>query len=701
MKKNIISRLCICAILSFYLFSLNAQAPFIPVNLSLAMDSEYSEVNPVISVDGKTLFFSRVNHPENRYGENDSQDVWYISLQEDGTWSSAQRLPESVNIGRYNAILSALDDGRSYLILGQFNKRGTLRTSNGFSIIEKTGDNEWSIPQPVNVSRYNRISRGNVSSAYMTPDREIILHAFSTRHNRDRLSLHVSKRVSENNYSRPEKIEIGSYNDIKAQSLEAPFLTEDKNRLYFSANFGEDRDEHSIFYVDRVDETFRNWTAPTKVSDTVNTPYWDSYFKMNSDENIAWFSSTSGPSGKADIFMVKLFEKFPFLKVQGQIVDTLTGLPIPFTRNPEILINGELSDSVVYDYMSGSFHATLPLGESYTFTGRADNFKSKSVNVDVSSEELFTEKEIFLHLKSVPWVELSGNVLDNRSFTPISLEYRPRLIINGETVDSIDIDPVNGSFSVRLPFGRNYIMGVDADKYKTLDVKVDLTSYESFAAITQNVFAELMDVNMVTLQGRIINTKTGMQLEEGYDVRMLVNGIESSAFEYDTEKAGYMLRLPVGFNYDLIPRLINFYNRLETVDLTSAESMRTIRRDFYVTPLEIGQSVEIENIYFETGRAVLKPESFRSLNAIVEFLKEYPNVVLEIGGHTDNVGSAEVNQRISNERAFAVTEYVVSQGIGKERVVSKGYGFSKPIASNTTEEGRRRNRRVDFTIIGL
>jgi outer membrane protein OmpA-like peptidoglycan-associated protein len=206
---------------------------------------------------------------------------------------------------------------------------------------------------------------------------------------------------------------------------------------------------------------------------------------------------------------------------------------------------------------------------------------------------------------------------------------------------------------------------------------------------------------MVTLSGKIINTKTGKQLEEGYEVKFRVNGVESPAFVYDATTASYTLRLPVGYNYDLTPSVLNFYNKFEPVDLSKAAPMSKISRNFYVTPIEVGQSVDIENIYFETGRAGLKPESYRSLSALIEFLNEYPNVRVEIGGHTDNVGSAQVNQRVSEERAKAVADYVIENGVSPERVVSKGYGFSKPKASNRTAEGRAQNRRVGFTIIGI
>jgi outer membrane protein OmpA-like peptidoglycan-associated protein len=701
MRTSALSTLASIILLFLFFTGLTGQDLFVPENISDKFGSEYTDINPVLSVDGKTLFFSRINHPENRHGGKDSQDIWYLTLREDGTWSSPERLPDDVNIGRYNAILAALEDGRSYLILGQFNRTGTARTRNGYSLIEKAPDGNWSVPRPVDVSRYNRMSRGRVSSAYMTSDREVIIHSFSKRHNRSRLSLYYSTRNHDNTYTRPRELKIDRYNGTKLRSLEAPFMTARKERLYFSANTAGDPGNYNIYYVERNDETFTNWSPPVKLNDTINSSPWVSYFRMNDDESRAWYSSAAGPNERADIITIKLFERNPFVHLRGVLLNAATGQPVAAARNPEILVNGEHSDSVVYNYRTGSFYAYLPLGESYTITGRADNFSSGSVIVDVSSEQSFVEREIEFHLKSVPWVELTGQVLDNRSMTPLGSEAGPVFMINGEMADSVYIDPVDGSFSIKLPFGKNYIIGVAADRYRTIDVKVDLTTHDQHTVIRQDILAERIGANLVTLKGNMVNTKTGKFLEEGYDVRMIVNGRESPAFEYNHSDASYNLSLPVGFNYDLIPKLVNFYNRLEAVDLTDAEPMSVIDRNFYVTPLEVGQSIEIENIYFETGSSVLKPESFRSLNALIGFLKEYPNVVVEIGGHTDNVGSATLNEALSEGRAFAVAEYVISQGINAQRVVSKGYGFSKPVASNQTEEGRNRNRRVDFTILGL
>jgi outer membrane protein OmpA-like peptidoglycan-associated protein len=766
-----------------------AQTSFVPKNLGEQVNSPYSEINPVISIDGKTLFFTRVNHPENRFGENDSQDIWFTKLNDDGTWSPAQRASNELNMGRYNSILSALDDGKSYLILGRYNKKGTRWLARGISIVERKSEMEWGDPEPLKVTKFKRINRGRVVSAYLTPDKQLLLLAFSTSPNGKNLKMYVSLQKDEYGYSKPKSLKGGPRD---ARSAESPFLSKDKNRLYFSANFNDRSDNFDIYFSQRTDETYRNWSEPIRLTDTINSLNWDSYFKMNPKESWAYFSSINKSFGKSDIFRVKIFEEFPFVKVtglvlnqsdqslmvkdttyritvngsvfpgftinkysasyevllplgasysilpemenwngisstidltavreyseanvnlffsaipfvqvKGRVVDTRTNLPVPLERNPRVWVNGVPSDSVKFDKFSASFQALLPLGESYIFESKMDNFTGKPVLVDVKAEAAFQSRDITLLVTSVPWVELKGTALDNSSFTPILGDATPKLVINGLVADSVLVDPVSGNFSVRLPYGTNYNLAIKAKDYKPLDNKVDLTGYVEYIALSQNIFAEREDANMAILSGKIINLKTGKQLEEGFEVQLRVNGVETRAFNYDTKNASYTLKLPVGYNYDLTPKVMNFYNKFEPVDLTKTAPLSKIPRNFYVTPIEVGQSVDIENIYFETGKAVLKPESFRSLNALVQFLNEYPNVKVEIGGHTDDVGSASVNQKISEERALSVAEYVMAQGIPAHRIESKGYGFSKPKASNKTADGRAKNRRVDFTITGI
>ncbi len=143
-----------------------------------------------------------------------------------------------------------------------------------------------------------------------------------------------------------------------------------------------------------------------------------------------------------------------------------------------------------------------------------------------------------------------------------------------------------------------------------------------------------------------------------------------------------------------------FYS--ETIELKGVSSqIEPIEKDIPLKRIEVGESIVLENIFFDTDKSDLKKESLMELNRIVKLLRENPQMHVEIGGHTDNVGSQEYNIKLSTNRAKAVYDYLIKADIASTRLSFRGYGFEKPIATNDTEDGRAKNRRTELTIIGF
>ena len=115
--------------------------------------------------------------------------------------------------------------------------------------------------------------------------------------------------------------------------------------------------------------------------------------------------------------------------------------------------------------------------------------------------------------------------------------------------------------------------------------------------------------------------------------------------------------------------------------------------------IETGKVVRLKNIFFETDKADLLPRSYVELNKLLEMMRDNPGMVIEIHGHTDTRGTADYNQGLSERRAAAVTDFLISNGIAAERARYKGFGSTQPVAANNTEEGRQLNRRVEFVIV--
>ncbi|HTF02956.1 MAG TPA: OmpA family protein, partial [Bacteroidia bacterium] len=106
------------------------------------------------------------------------------------------------------------------------------------------------------------------------------------------------------------------------------------------------------------------------------------------------------------------------------------------------------------------------------------------------------------------------------------------------------------------------------------------------------------------------------------------------------------------------------------------------------------------NVFFDYNKATLKPESFLELDRVVKLLSDNPSMRIELSGHTDNTGTEEYNQKLSEDRAKSCVDYLISKGIKADRLEFKGYGEMKPIDTNESEQGRQNNRRTEFKIIG-
>ncbi|GAB3989339.1 hypothetical protein GCM10028807_14030 [Spirosoma daeguense] len=136
--------------------------------------------------------------------------------------------------------------------------------------------------------------------------------------------------------------------------------------------------------------------------------------------------------------------------------------------------------------------------------------------------------------------------------------------------------------------------------------------------------------------------------------------------------------------------------RLEKEEIQKPQPVDTIFRN-----LQVNQSFRLDNVYFDQSSYVLRPESYPQLNKLVKTLVTTPKLVIEIAGHTDNVGDRRLNQLLSENRAKVIRNYLVRSGIIEDRLKASGYGDANPAAPNDSEENKRKNRRVEFVVLAL
>ena len=157
-------------------------------NLGKSINSEYNEIAPVIAPDGKTLYFARISHPQNAFGDKGSQDIWY-SENQNGRWSVARRLPAPLNKEEYNSLYSISPDGNTLLLKGAYNA-GRYETR-GFSSSQRTAKG-WSPPQKLNIAGYEKMSKGQFDCGHLSTDGKVLVMSFSEKKNSKVDNIYVS-----------------------------------------------------------------------------------------------------------------------------------------------------------------------------------------------------------------------------------------------------------------------------------------------------------------------------------------------------------------------------------------------------------------------------------------------------------------------------------------------------------------------------
>jgi OOP family OmpA-OmpF porin len=204
---------------------------------------------------------------------------------------------------------------------------------------------------------------------------------------------------------------------------------------------------------------------------------------------------------------------------------------------------------------------------------------------------------------------------------------------------------------------------------------------------------------VVLIKGRVLNAKTKEPLGAEILYESLTTGKELGLARSNPVDGAYSIVLPAGEIYGFLGEAKGFIPVSENLDIQKLDVYQEITRDLYLVPIESGSIVRLNNLFFDTGKWDLRPQSTKELGRLVKLLNNNPEMTIEIAGHTDDVGSDVNNLELSKKRASAVQAYLVKNGITAIRLTSKGFGEAKPQLPNTNAENRQVNRRVEFTIL--
>ncbi len=202
------------------------------------------------------------------------------------------------------------------------------------------------------------------------------------------------------------------------------------------------------------------------------------------------------------------------------------------------------------------------------------------------------------------------------------------------------------------------------------------------------------------VKGKVFDKETSKPLEVRFELLDVSTGKIIMDAVSNKVSGDFLVCLPAGKEYALHASKDGYLFYSESFDLkTTGTKIDSVTKNVAMQPIKIGEKVILKNIFFETNKYDLKDESKAELKKLISFLSTNKSLHIEISGHTDNVGSKELNQTLSENRAKTVMNFIIAGGIDAARMSSKGYGDTQPIVANDTDEHRAMNRRTEFKIV--
>jgi outer membrane protein OmpA-like peptidoglycan-associated protein len=210
---------------------------------------------------------------------------------------------------------------------------------------------------------------------------------------------------------------------------------------------------------------------------------------------------------------------------------------------------------------------------------------------------------------------------------------------------------------------------------------------------------EVATANSLTVfKGRILDGLLQNPVEAEIKIFDNATGDVYSVMRSNSATGKFLLSLPSGLNYGISVEAEGYLFHSENFNLPEGSSYNMVNKDIELKNIDIGSKIALRNVFFATGRSEVKVDSYAELDRLIQLMQDVPSLKIELSGHTDNVGSESLNQKLSQKRAEAVRAYLVARKVDGSRVTAIGYGDQKPVDSNDTKEGRANNRRTEFEI---
>jgi outer membrane protein OmpA-like peptidoglycan-associated protein len=460
-----------------------------------------------------------------------------------------------------------------------------------------------------------------------------------------------------------------------------PVLTADQQQLIFTRRKG-----HTIQYDEDLVISFRDeqgeWSEPASLSPNINSEYNEGTCAISADGRTIIFTSCErNVFGSCDLFIsYKTGEVWSYPENMGERINSAA-----WESQPTLTADGRTLYFI--SNRRGGFGK-----RDIWFTTRDENGNwSMAENLGPIINTQWDEVSPFIHANGQTLFFASNGY---PCFGGYDMFYSERL-------DSVWTFPAN----------LGYPLNTHHDEVSLFISSDGSTGYYSFETITEagiqtsKLYAfdvsESIQVSRRSnyVYGTITDAQTGRNLGATIELHDINNNQLVGRVKSDAVNGQYLIVLTEGAEYALHVTKLGYLFESVSFDYAHQKNLEPIEMNVQLNRVRSGEKVVLNNLYFDFDSYALREKSKTELEKIVEFMTDNQTVSIEIEGHTDDQGSESYNQKLSENRAKAVYEYLLTNGVDQERLSFKGYGMEQPIVPNNSEENRQLNRRIDFRVI--
>ncbi|MDZ7373121.1 MAG: OmpA family protein [candidate division KSB1 bacterium] len=492
----------------------------------------------------------------------------------------------------------------------------------------------------------------------------------------------------------------------------SPCVSADGQRIYFAKCFDPEGYGHCDIYVANL--VGLTWSEPRNLGPAINSRWWEAHPSISADGRTLYFSretemgtdiwfSTWADTGWTQAVRLgpevntPFDEVSPFIHGDGRTLYFASNRPggyggydLYMARRTESGWEPAVNLGPWINSMGDEKYFSIPAagGKGYFCSSMPGGYGGLDLyEIDLPPE-----------MRPQPVTTVKGKVLDAYSRKPVAAEIHVRLLDAGEDLTVTNSNAETGEYLVVLPSARVYSVLARAQGYVDYGVRYDIRLQDTYRELIKDFHLHPVKVTR-RIRRKVVDASTGKPISALLQIKRLQDGSIVGQAYTDLYTGEVELDVPEGKDFGLFYMAEGYAPFSEKLVLAKKSEQTPIEVTLTKVDLEAGFKFRANLVFFDFNSDRLRRESTADLLQAVEFLEKYPNLRMEIQGHTDDIGSEEYNLDLSQRRAESVRRFLVEHGIDPSRLVAKGYGESMPAVENTSEENRQKNRRVEFKMI--